>query len=90
MNQNDAYAPVMTSFFTGAGDQPPYVADIQNRENGLIYTLNNKKAPGAEQSMKLDFSRPDSANTKILNAVLWQAAKGDTSPPPSTHASPAH
>ena len=90
MNQNDAYAPVMTSFFTGAGDQPPYVADTKNQENGLIYTLNNKKAPGAEQSMKLDFSRPDSANTKILNAVLWQAAKGDTSPPPSTHASPAH
>ena len=86
MNQNDAYAPVMTSFFTGAGDQPAYVADTRNRENGLIYTLNHKKAPGAEQSMKLDFSRPDSANTKILNAVLWQAAKGDT-PTPSMHVS---
>jgi hypothetical protein len=90
MNQNDAWSPVMSSFFTGAGDQPPYVADTGNRENGLIYTVNARKAVGAQQSMKLDFSRPDSANTAELNAILWQAAKGDAPRPPVAHATASH
>src|SRR5436309_6006031 len=44
MNQNDAYAPVMSGLFAGAGDQPSYTADDRNLKNGLIYELNRKEA----------------------------------------------
>src|SRR6202040_2792217 len=33
MNQNDAYAPVMSPLFTGAGNQPAFKADYRNRDN---------------------------------------------------------
>ena len=85
MNQNDAYAPVMAPLFSGAGDQPPYDADVSNRENGLIYQMNPAKAAGAEESLKMDFSRPDAANAKVLNRVLWQDVKGDVPMPPPQH-----
>src|SRR5207249_2741982 len=40
MNQNDAYAPLMTPLFSGAGNPPAYVADWRNRNNALIYQMN--------------------------------------------------
>ena len=46
MNQNDAYAPVMAPLFTGPGDQPPFIADWSNRDNGLIYQTNPRQRPG--------------------------------------------
>ena len=61
MNQNDAYAPIMSGLFSGAGDQPPYKVDNRNLKNGLIYETNKKDAPGAKVSMKMNFSRPDAA-----------------------------
>jgi hypothetical protein len=59
MNQNDAYAPVMTQLFSGPGDQPVYKADYRNLKNGLIYETNKREAPGAKVSSRMDFSRPD-------------------------------
>jgi DNA-binding beta-propeller fold protein YncE len=86
MNQNDAYAPVMTPLFSGAGKQPPFTADRKNRDNGLIYQVNQPKGQGAAESAQMDFSRPDAANAKVLNVILWRDSKGDTPMPASKHA----
>jgi DNA-binding beta-propeller fold protein YncE len=85
MNQNDAYAPVMSGLFSGAGDQPPYKADDRNLKNGLIYETNKRDAPGAKISSRLDFSRPDAAGAAQLNRVLWQDQKGESPMPAPKH-----
>ncbi len=56
MNNNDAFSSLISTLFTGPGDQPAYDADYSNRDNGLIYTANKKTAVGAKESMKMDFS----------------------------------
>jgi hypothetical protein len=38
--------------------------------------MNEKKNPGAKESSLMDFSRPDAANARKLNAILWHDAKG--------------
>ena len=85
MNQNDAYAPLMTPLFSGGGNQPAYVADWRNRDNGLIYQMNPSKGPDAETSSRMDFSRPDAARASQLNAVLWRDRKGSTPMPEAKH-----
>ncbi|HZQ96504.1 MAG TPA: beta-propeller fold lactonase family protein [Candidatus Sulfotelmatobacter sp.] len=85
MNQNDAYAPVMSGLFTGAGDQPAYQADYRNLRNGLIYETNRKNAPGANISSGMDFSRPDAADSAKLNRVLWRDRKPGTAMPSPRH-----
>ncbi|HME33610.1 MAG TPA: bifunctional YncE family protein/alkaline phosphatase family protein [Candidatus Sulfotelmatobacter sp.] len=85
MNQNDAYAPVMSRLFSGSGDQPAYKADYRNLKNGLIYERNRSEAPGAKVSSKMDFSRPDAAGAARLNQVLWQDQKGSTPMPAAKH-----
>lgn len=76
MNNNDAHAPVIAPLFTGSGDQPPYTADTRNRDNGLIYTANTTRSPGARESSKMDFSHEDRANPYKLNVILWRDARG--------------
>jgi len=85
MNQNDAYAPLMTQLFSGTGNQPAYKADKRNLNNGLIYEINRKEAPGAKVSSKMDFSRPDAAGAAQLNQVLWRDQKGSTPLPAAKH-----
>ena len=85
MNNNDAQAAVMAPLFAGAGDQPPFKASPRNRDNGMIYQANTKSAPGAEESARLNFSVADAADTEVLNAILWRAAKGDTPMPEPVH-----
>ena len=85
MNQNDAYAPVMSQMFSGKGDQPVYKADYRNLKNGLIYERNRREAPGAQISSKMDFSRPDAAGAARLNKVLWRDQKGDAPMPEANH-----
>ncbi|HEY4900810.1 MAG TPA: beta-propeller fold lactonase family protein [Terriglobales bacterium] len=85
MNNNDAHAAVIAPLFTGAGDQPAFTAEYRNRDNGMIYQANVKDAPGAKESAALDFSVADAANTEILNAILWRAAKGDAAMPEPRH-----
>jgi hypothetical protein len=50
--------------------------DDRNLRSGVIYRMNEKKAPGAKESSRMDFSRPDAADATKLNAILWQDAKG--------------
>ena len=82
MNNNDAFSSLISSLFTGAGDQPAYSADYMNRDNGLIYTANPKKAVGGEESMKMDFRHADRAPTQKLNVILWKDTMGSTPVPP--------
>jgi len=81
MNNNDALCSLISTLFTGAGDQAPYVADYSNRDNGLIYTANKKTAVGAKESMKMDFRHADRAPTEKLNVILWKDAMGDAPVP---------
>jgi YVTN family beta-propeller protein len=82
MNNNDAFSSLISTLFTGPGDQPPYIADYRNRDNGLIYTANAKTAPGAKESMKMDFRHADRADAQKLNVVLWQDAMTGKPIPP--------
>jgi DNA-binding beta-propeller fold protein YncE len=81
MNNNDALAPLIGSEFSGPGDQKPFAADQQNRENGLIYTANASNAVGAKASMKMDFTHADRADSRKLNPILWRDAMGDAPMP---------
>jgi DNA-binding beta-propeller fold protein YncE len=77
MNNNDALSSMISSLFTGPGDQPAFAADASNRDNGLIYTANKATAPGAQESMKMDFRHADRADAQKLNVILWRDAMGD-------------
>ena len=77
MNNNDAFAPLMSPLFSGPGDQPPYNADFTNRDNGLSYQANTPRSPGASESMKMDFRHPDQAPAAQLNTILWHDAMGE-------------
>jgi DNA-binding beta-propeller fold protein YncE len=81
MNNNDALCSLISTLFTGPGDQPAYSADYANRDNGLIYVANKKTAPGAEESMKMDFRHADRADTQKLNVILWKDAMGNAPVP---------
>jgi hypothetical protein len=76
MNNNDAFSSLISTLFSGPGDQPAYSADYVNRDNGLIYAANPKKAVGAEESMKMDFRHADRAPTQKLNVILWKDTMG--------------
>jgi YVTN family beta-propeller protein len=77
MNNNDAFSSLISTLFTGPGDQPAYTADYSNRDSGLIYTANTKNAVGANESAKMDFRHADRAPTEKLNVILWKDAMGD-------------
>jgi YVTN family beta-propeller protein len=81
MNNNDALCSMISTLFTGSGDQPGFTADYSNRDNNLIYAANPKSAPGAEDSMKMDFRHADRADTQKLNVILWKDAKGNAPVP---------
>ncbi len=82
MNNNDAFSSLISSEFTGPGDQPAYSADYSNRDNKLIYTANKKNAEGASESMKMDFRHADQAPAQKLNVILWKDAMGSKPVPP--------
>ncbi len=81
MNLFDAHAPLMTPLFAGPGEQPAYQVDDSNLRGGLIYKVNDRRAPGAKESARMNFSRPDAVNARELNAILWRDARGDAPMP---------
>jgi len=83
MNNNDAFCSMIASLFTGPGDQKAFEADTTNRDNGLIYAANAKRAEGAQESLKMDFRHADRADARKLNVILWKDAKGDAKAPPA-------
>jgi DNA-binding beta-propeller fold protein YncE len=85
MNINDSYAAPISNLFSGPGTQPAFNADRRNLENGLLYATNPPKNPTAQQSLELDFSHADAANTAVLNQILWQDVKRDVPMPEVKH-----
>jgi DNA-binding beta-propeller fold protein YncE len=85
MNLFDAHAPLMARLFKGPGTQPPYPVDDGNLRSGLIYRTNERKAAGAKESSQMNFSRPDAADARKLNAILWRNAKGAAPLPVASH-----
>ncbi len=81
MNNNDAFCSSDFDVVYGAGRSAGVHADYANRDNGLIYVANKKSAPGAEESMKMDFRHADRADTQKLNVILWKDAMGSTPVP---------
>ncbi len=78
MNNNDALSSLISTLFTGPGDQPAYSADYVNRDNGLLYTANKKTAPGAAESMKMDFRHADRAPAEKLNIDPLEGRNGQS------------
>ena len=89
MNNNDAFAPLISTLFSGAGGQPAFTASYANRDNGLIYTANLKTAPGAKQSSRMDFRHEDRVDPQKLNVILWKDAMG-TKPLPASLKQASH
>jgi len=85
MNINDSEAAPIAPLFTGKGDQPPFVADRINQQNGLIYQMNKPNAPGAKASAAMDFSKADDVNSAKLNQILWRDRMGKIPMPPPRH-----
>jgi len=82
MNANDARAAVMAPLFSGAGTQSPFDADYRNRDNGLLYQMNEKDW---KEGKNLDFSHADAADTVVLNQFLWRDRMGQTPMPRPQH-----
>ena len=85
MNNNDAHAAVIAPLFSGSGDQRPFTADYQNRDNGLLYQVNPPQGQGAAASLKMDFSRADAVDSSLLNRILWRDVKGNIPMPRPRH-----
>lgn len=89
MNNNDAFASLMSKEFSGPGDQPAFTADMSNRDNGLIFAANPKlaavldpvRAEGERESAKMDFRHEDHQDTQKLNVILWRDAMGEQTVP---------
>jgi hypothetical protein len=84
MNNNDVLAPLMAPLFSGPG-QPPFQADYRNQKNGLLFRMNAPNAPGAQASMKMDFTHADAAPAQRLNAILWRDRMGSRPMPRPRH-----
>ena len=82
MNANDSRAAVMAPLFSGTGQQPPFTADYRNRDNGLIYEMNNVEW---KEGQNLDFSKADAVDTVVLNEFLWKDRMGQKRMPPAQH-----
>ena len=82
MNSNDARAAVMAPLFSGDGKQPPFRADFRNRDNGLIYKMNEKEWPAGAN---MDFSHADAVDAAVLNQYLWHDRRGDQPMPAPQH-----
>ncbi len=76
MNNNDARSPVMSPLFSGRSPQPPFLADFRNQQSGLIYQQNTKDSRNAAASAAMDFRHADAADSRTLNAILWEDRKG--------------
>lgn len=72
MTQYDALAVPMFQAFTTEANLEPYKVEAESVD---LEGRNPAGGPGALRSSKLDFSAYDRADPKVLNEILWQAAK---------------
>ncbi len=76
MNLNDGHAAAMYELFTDKPDFSPWTHLA--RTTPIAY--NSADAPLADESAKIDFTRPDQAD---LTRILWKATHGRDAEPPS-------
>jgi len=82
MNANDSRAALMAPLFSGPATQPAFEADYRNRDNGLLYQMNEKDW---KEGKKLDFSHADAADNIVLNQFLWRDRMGHVPMPSPQH-----
>jgi DNA-binding beta-propeller fold protein YncE len=82
MNANDSRAALMAPLFSGSGTQPAFEADYRNRDNGLLYQMNEKDW---KEGKNLDFSHADAADNIVLNQFLWRDRMGHAPMPSPQH-----
>ncbi len=69
---NDRVAPPLYAAFTAHPHAKPYSV-LANRIS--LQQRNTAKTPGARQSARIDWSRPDAADPRILDAILARLAR---------------
>ncbi len=79
MTQFDAAARPMSAAFQKEADPTPYTAE---KPRISLEERNPASSATAARSAEMDFSAEDRIDEDELNAVLWQAIKGDQAPPP--------
>jgi hypothetical protein len=80
MSQFDAAAAPMMNSFQSRPDERPY--QVRPARVNLD-ERNQPSAWGSELSAKMDFTREDAIEDRLLNEVLWRAVKGADSPMPA-------
>ena len=75
MNIYDAHAAAMYDLFTTTPDETPYTFIPRK----IPVAKNAADAPLAEESARVDWSKPDQA---ALGRILWKAVKGRNAEPP--------
>ncbi|MEO6001654.1 MAG: SMP-30/gluconolactonase/LRE family protein [Opitutus sp.] len=80
MSQFDAAAAPMWASFQDTSDLTPYSA-LPARVD--VNARNPKDAWGAQQTRKMDFSKPDKADDIALNEIVWRSVRGPRSPMPA-------
>jgi hypothetical protein len=75
INQRDGNAPAMYDVFSPKPDTEAYTFIPRK----VPMSINAADAPLAEESKRIDFSRPDTAP---LGRILWKAMKGKDAEPP--------
>jgi hypothetical protein len=75
INQRDGNAPAMYDVFSTKADSEAYTFIPRK----IPMDTNAADAPLAEESKRIDFTRPDTAP---LGRILWKAMKGKAAEPP--------
>jgi YVTN family beta-propeller protein len=83
MSQYDAAAMPLYASFGAIPEVTPFSVIAPKID---VNAKNTKQSPGAEESMKMDFSDLDRAPMHALNDVIWKSVKGVNVPmPPPVH-----
>jgi YVTN family beta-propeller protein len=80
MSQFDAAAMPMFHSFQSTPDLRPYTAEPALVD---LHERNTRRAPGADLSARMDFTKEDAADDLLLNEVIWRAVRGADSPMPA-------
>jgi DNA-binding beta-propeller fold protein YncE len=81
MNLNDGHAAGMYELFNDKPDLTPY--NFVPRKTPVAY--NSTDAPLADESARIDWSRPDTAD---MSRIWWKAVHGKDAEPPGPHRYP--
>lgn len=73
MSQFDAAARPMFASFGPKPDPRPYEHLVPDTD---INARNTRNAPGADLSLKFDFSKEDEVDDLLLNEVIWKSVRG--------------